>query len=273
MHVVLLAGGLGSRLAEETVRIPKPMVEVGGRPIMLHVMDVYSHWGHHDFIVACGFKAMMMKAFFQGLHLINNDFTVALDTGDIRLAPCGATDWRVSVVDTGLATMTGGRIKRLKNWLGNEPFMVTYSDGVGNIDIDALLAFHNSHDGIATVTAVQPPARFGNLQLDGDQVTAFTEKVQTQETWINGGYFVFEPEVFDYLTGDAEPLEMAPLSRLAEDGELFAYKHSGFWHPMDTVRDRDQLDRLAGEVPPPWLDFAGAAASSERSSSGVAVHA
>ncbi len=256
MQVVLLAGGLGSRLAEETVRIPKPMVEIGGKPIILHVMDIYSHWGHDDFVVACGFKAMMMKAFFQGLHLLNNDFTVALGTGNMTLAPCSKTDRRVSVVDTGLTTQTGGRLKRLRSWLRDEPFMITYSDGVGNIDIDALLAFHKSHGRIATVTAVQPPARFGNLQIDGNKVTAFTEKVQTQETWINGGYFVFEPGIFDYLSGDAEPLEMAPLTRLAEDGELFAYKHTGFWHPMDTVRDRDHLDRLAMEPTPPWLEFA-----------------
>ena len=258
MQVVLLAGGLGSRLAEETVRVPKPMVEVAGRPIILHVMDIYSHWGHHDFIVACGFKAMMMKAFFQGLHLLNNDFTVTLGNGEMKLAPCRSVDWRVSVVDTGLATMTGGRLRRLRDWLPDSTFMVTYSDGVGNVDIDALLAFHRSHGRLATVTAVQPPARFGNLELDGNQVTAFTEKVHSQETWINGGYFVFEPGVLDYLSGDDEPLEQAPLARLAEDGELFAYKHADFWHPMDTVRDRDHLERLAADETPPWLRFAAA---------------
>jgi glucose-1-phosphate cytidylyltransferase len=258
MKVVLLAGGLGSRLAEETVRVPKPMVEVAGRPIILHVMDIYSHFDHNEFIVACGFKAMMMKAFFQGLHLLNNDFTVALESGAMTLAPCSKVDWRVSVVDTGLTTMTGGRLKRLRNWLPETTFMVTYSDGVGNIDLDALLAFHRSHGRLATVTAVQPPARFGNLQIEGDQVTAFTEKVHSKETWINGGFFVFEPGVLDYLTGgDDEPLEQAPLTRLAEDGELFAFKHDGFWHPMDTVRDRDHLERLACERTPPWLRFAG----------------
>ena len=153
MQVVLLAGGLGSRLAEETVRVPKPMVEVGGRPVILHVMDIYSRWNHTDFVVACGFKAMQMKAFFQGLHLLNNDFTVALGNGEMQLAPCRPVDWRVSVVDTGLSTMTGGRLRRLKGWLRDETFMVTYSDGVGNIDIDALLAFHRSHGRLATVTA------------------------------------------------------------------------------------------------------------------------
>ena len=256
LQVVLLAGGLGSRLAEETVRVPKPMVEVGGRPVILHVMDIYSRWNHTDFVVACGFKAMQMKAFFQGLHLLNNDFTVALGNGEMQLAPCRPVDWRVSVVDTGLSTMTGGRLRRLKGWLRDETFMVTYSDGVGNIDIDALLAFHRAHGRLATVTAVTPPARFGSLEIQGDQVMEFSEKVQKQETWINGGFFVFEPGVLDYLTDDAEPLEMAPLRRLAEDGQLFAYKHHGFWHPMDTVRDRDMLDSMAGEEPPPWLRFA-----------------
>lgn len=270
MQVVLLAGGLGSRLAEETVRVPKPMVEVGGRPIILHVMDIYSHWGHHDFIVACGFKAMQMKGFFQGLHLLTNDFTVALDDGAMQLAPCRHVDWRVSVVDTGLATMTGGRLKRLRGWLRDETFMVTYSDGVGNIDLDALLAFHRSHGGLATVTAVQPPARFGNLELAGDQVVEFTEKVQRHETWINGGFFVFEPGVLDYLTDDTEPLEMNPMRRLAEDGQLFAYRHKGFWHPMDTVRDRDTLDAHAGLEPPPWLAFGSPAVPARRAEARMA---
>jgi glucose-1-phosphate cytidylyltransferase len=255
MKTVLLAGGLGSRLSEETVRIPKPMVEVAGRPIMLHVMDIYSHWGQNDFIIACGYKCMLMKSFFNNLHLMNNDFTVTLGTGRMDLRPCRKTDWSVSVVDTGETTMTGGRIRRLRDWLGDEPFMVTYSDGVGNVDIDALLDFHRAHGRIATVTAVQPPARFGNLDLDGDRVADFTEKVTSYETWINGGYFVFEPGIFDYLEGDQEPLEQSPLARLASDGQLFAYKHKGFWHPMDTIRDREQLDRLCADGTPPWLQF------------------
>jgi glucose-1-phosphate cytidylyltransferase len=255
MQTVLLAGGLGSRLSEETVRIPKPMVEVGGRPIMLHVMDIYDHWGQHDFIVACGYKGMLLKQFFNNLHLMNNDFTVKLGTGRMNLRPCRKVDWNVSVVDTGETTMTGGRLLRLRDWLGDETFMVTYSDGVGNIDISALLAFHRAHGGLATVTAVQPPARFGNLEMEGDRVARFTEKVQNYETWINGGFFVFEPGVFDYLAGDHEPLEQSPLAKLAQDGQLFAYKHKGFWHPMDTVRDREQLDRLCAEGTPPWLQF------------------
>ncbi|WP_426166619.1 glucose-1-phosphate cytidylyltransferase [Sandarakinorhabdus sp. DWP1-3-1] len=260
MQIVLLAGGLGSRLAEETVRVPKPMVEVGGKPIILHVMDIYSRWGHTDFVVACGYKAMLMKGFFHSLHLMNNDFTVALGNGNTVFSPSAKLDWNVSVVDTGLSTMTGGRLRRLRDWLRNDTFMVTYSDGVGNIDIPALLEMHRSHGKIATVTAVQPPARFGSLEMEGDRVASFAEKVQAREAWINGGFFVFEPQIFDYLGDDSEPLEQGPLTRLAEDGELFAYRHPGFWHPMDTVRDREYLDGLAAQPVPPWLDFAPAAA-------------
>jgi glucose-1-phosphate cytidylyltransferase len=182
MKVVLLAGGLGSRLAEETVRIPKPMVEVAGRPIMLHVMDIYNRFGHHDFIVACGYKAMVIKQFFHDLHLMTNDFTVGIGNGKLDLKPRHKVDWTVSVVDTGLHTMTGGRLLRLRDWIGDEPFMVTYSDGVGNVDLDALLAFHRSHGKLATVTAVQPPARFGNLELSGDQVTEFTKSMRPGST-------------------------------------------------------------------------------------------
>ncbi len=273
MKTILLAGGLGSRLAEETVRIPKPMVEVSGRPIMMHVMDIYSRWGHRDFIVACGYKCMLIKSFFHDLHLMNNDFTVALGDGGMTLRPTGNMNWRVSVVDTGQTTMTGGRLLRLREWLDNETFMVTYSDGVGNIDIDALLDFHRSHGGLATVTAVQPPARFGNLELEGDRVSEFTEKVIKHETWINGGFFVFEPGVLDYLPGDEEPLEQSPLTNLARDGQLFAYKHKGFWHPMDTVRDREHLERLAGEKSPPWMQFDRPARAEQTNPAAALVHA
>jgi glucose-1-phosphate cytidylyltransferase len=257
MQVVLLAGGLGSRLAEETTRIPKPMVEVGGRPIMLHVMDIYSHWGHCDFIVASGYKSLLIKQYFRDYHLIANDFTVAMGTSSINLKPRQPLNWNVSVVDTGANTMTGGRLLRLRDWLKGETFMVTYSDGVGNIDIEALLRFHRSHGRLATVTAVQPPARFGNLELDGGRVVEFTEKVRKHETWINGGFFVFEPGILDYIAGDEEPLERAPLTNLARDGELFAHKHDGFWHPMDTIRDRDHLNSLCEPGPAPWMQFGG----------------
>jgi glucose-1-phosphate cytidylyltransferase len=231
------------------------MVEIGGRPIMLHVMDIYSHWGHKDFIIAGGYKSFTIKQFFRDYHLMTSDFTVSLRDGARTVKSSKPLDWSVSVVDTGEATMTGGRLLRLRDWLAGETFMVTYSDGVGNVDLDALLAFHRSHGGLATVTAVQPPARFGGLELDGDRVTEFTEKVRKHETWINGGFFVFEPGVLDYIPGDAEPLEHAPLTNLARDGQLFAYKHHGFWHPMDTIRDRDYLNGLCAQDPHPWMQF------------------
>lgn len=265
MQVILLAGGLGSRLAEETVRIPKPMVEVGGRPIILHVMDIYAHWNHHEFIIASGYKSMMIKQFFRDYHLMANDFTVAMSDGRTTLKPSKALDWKVSVVDTGASTMTGGRLLRLRDWLKDETFMVTYSDGVGNIDLDAVLKFHKSHGRLATVTAVQPPARFGNLELDGDRVVQFTEKVRRHETWINGGFFVFEPGVLDYIPGDDDPLEMTPLVNIARDGELFAYKHHGFWHPMDTIRDRDYLNNHCTSDTPPWLQFGNGSSADQDS--------
>ena len=255
MQVVLLAGGLGSRLAEETTRVPKPMVEIGERPILLHVMDVYSHWGHRDFIIASGYKSNIIKQFFRDYYLMTSDFTVSLRDGVQTVNAGNPPDWKVSIVDTGATTMTGGRLRRLRDWLSGETFMVTYSDGVGNIDLGALLAFHRSHGRLATVTAVQPPARFGGLEIVDGKVVEFAEKIQKRDAWINGGFFVFEPGVLDYISGDEEPLEHAPLSNLARDGELFAYKHSGFWHPMDTIRDRDHLNALCAHNPRPWMQF------------------
>ncbi len=256
MKTVLLAGGLGSRLAEETVSIPKPMVEVGGRPIIARVMDIYSHFGHRDFVVAAGYKALLIKQFFANYHLIANNISVSLDTGELKLVPSAPGGWNVSVVDTGAQTMTSGRIRRLKDWLApDETFMCTYSDGLGNVDINALIEFHKSHGKLATVTAVQPPARFGNIELKGDRVDAFTEKVRKRDTWINGGFFVFEPGVMDYMVDDNEPLEQSPLTQMARDGELMAFRHEGFWHPMDTIRDRNTLNALCEDETPPWLNF------------------
>jgi glucose-1-phosphate cytidylyltransferase len=255
MKVVILAGGLGSRLAEETVRIPKPMVEVGGLPVISHVMEIYSRWGHNDFIIACGYKGDVIKRYFKDYHLMTSDFTVSLPDGSREMLSTSLPDWNITLVDTGLRSMTGGRLLRLRDWLKDATFMVTYSDGLGNVNIDALLDFHRSHGKLATVTAVQPPARFGNLELDGDIVTDFTEKVRKHVTWINGGFFVFEPGIFDFLHGDDEPLEHAPLTELARAGQLMAFKHHGFWHPMDTIRDRSYLDELCAEDPHPWMDF------------------
>jgi glucose-1-phosphate cytidylyltransferase len=253
MRSVVLAGGFGSRLAEETVVKPKPMVEIGGRPIILHIMDVYARYGCREFIIACGYKGEYIKQFFGSYFLNHSDFTLSLRDGSHRVINGSAPDWTVSVIDTGAATLTGGRLRRLKPWLADGTFLATYGDGVADIDVAALVRFHRRHGKLATVTAVQPPARFGNLELDGDQVREFTEKVQKHETWINGGFFVFEPEVLDYIEGDQIALEGAPLARLASDGELMAYKHHGFWHPMDTVRDRNHLEQLVKDGQAPWI--------------------
>lgn len=257
MKTVLLTGGVGSRLEEETVSIPKSMVEIAGRPIISRVMEIYSHFGHRDFIVAAGYKGLMLKQYFSNYHLIANNISVKVDTGETKLVPVTPGGWNVSVVDTGANTSTGGRLRRLKDWLTpDETFMVTYSDGLGNIDTDALLEFHRSHGKLATVTAVQPPARLGNLELRGERVSAFTEQARHRgNTWINGGFFVFEPGILDYLVDDMEPLEKGPLAQMAHDGELMAYRHNGFWHPMDTIRDRKTLNDLSEENPPPWMRF------------------
>lgn len=252
MKVVLLSGGLGTRLSEETSLKPKPMVEIGGRPMLLHIMNIYAHFGFKDFVVACGYKANVIKDFFSNFYLNNSDFTISFKTGDRTIVNPVAVDWTVSVIDTGLNTMTGGRVLRLKNLIKNETFMVTYGDGVSDVDIGKLLAFHKSHGKLATVTAVQPPARFGSLELDGARVNKFAEKVDSNETWINGGFFVFEPGIFDYISGDPMPLEKDPLTNIASDGQLMAFKHRGFWQPMDTIRDRAHLEDLWASGNAPW---------------------
>ncbi len=253
MKVVLLAGGFGSRLSEETVARPKPMVEIGGRPILLHIMELYAYFGFSDFVVACGYKGEYIKNFFNNFYLNNSDYTISLKDGERTVVNPVARDWKVSVVDTGLHTMTAGRLRRLRSWIGDETFMLTYGDGLANVDILALLRFHRAHGQLATVTAVQPPARFGSLEIDGSRVANFSEKIHNQETWINGGFFVFEPGVFDYLTDlDSMPLEKQPLTNLARASELMAFKHEGFWQPMDTVRDRDLLEEIWAEGQAPW---------------------
>ena len=254
MKVIVLAGGYGSRLAEHTQLRPKPMVEIGAHPILWHIMSIYAAHGLRDFVVACGYKSEVIKSYFDTFFVRNTDFTVHLADGRKEILRSEAPDWRVTVVDTGLDTMTGGRIKRLAPMVDGETFMVTYGDGVGDIDVGALREFHQSHGKLATVTAVRPPARFGGLVLDGDETTVveFTEKPQSDAGWINGGFFVFEPGVFDYLGDDTTSLERAPLERLAADGQLMAYRHQGFWQPMDTLREKRLLDRLWGEGAAPW---------------------
>lgn len=252
MKVVILAGGLGTRIAEETVTRPKPMVEIGGRPILWHIMSIYAAQGFNEFVVACGYRGTLIKEYFASFFLHHSDFTINLKDGTRDVLSAGAPDWRVSVVDTGLDTMTGGRLRRLKPLLDGGTFMVTYGDGLGAVDLKALLAFHRRHGKLATVTAVRPPARFGGLSLDGGIVTEFSEKPQSGEGWINGGFFVFEPGVFDLLEGDATVLEREPLEQLARRGELAGFRHEGFWQPMDTVRERQLLESLWQSGGAPW---------------------
>lgn len=252
MKVVLLAGGRGTRLAEETSIRPKPMVEIGGMPILWHLMGLYAAHGYQDFLVACGYRGEYIKEFFRNYAIRQSDFAVDLRTGQVTVMNAPRIDWRVAVIDTGLDTMTGGRLKRLQPLIGRESFMVTYGDGLGNIDITALVAFHRSHGKLATVTAVRPPARFGDLALDGERVAAFAEKPQAGGGWINGGFFVFEPGVFDYIAGDSTSLEQEPLVRIAAEGQLMAFRHEGFWQPMDTLRERNLLEELWASGQAPW---------------------
>jgi len=252
MKVVILAGGLGTRLSEETSVRPKPMVEIGGKPIIWHIMNIYARYGHKDFLVASGYKSEFIKEYFYHFYIHNSDYIIDLNSGSLDMVNPNGIDWRIGVIDTGLHTMTGGRILRLKKHLNEGPFMVTYGDGVGDIDLQALVDFHRSHGKLATVTAVRPPARFGGLVMEGAQVHEFSEKPQTEAGWINGGFFVFEPQVFRYLIDDDTILERLPLECLAADGELMAYKHNGFWQPMDTLRDKQMLESLWTSGKAPW---------------------
>jgi glucose-1-phosphate cytidylyltransferase len=252
MKVAILAGGLGSRLAEETEVKPKPMVEIGGRPILWHIMMHYSYYGLRDFVVALGYKGEVIKKYMLDYSSLNRDLTVDMRTGKVAMTGGRTYDWRVNLVDTGTDTQTGGRIKRLAPKIGNETFMLTWGDGVSNVDFDELLAFHRAHGKLATLTAVRPTARFGHLEIDGCRVVEFSEKPQTQEGWINGAFFVLEPEVFDYIDGDATHWEKEPLERLARDGQLMAYKHTLFWQCMDTLREKKYLESLWESGNAPW---------------------
>lgn len=250
MKVILLAGGFGTRLSEYTDVIPKPMVPIGGKPILLHVMQTYASFGHKDFFVALGYKAETIKSYFLNYRSLKADFTVDLSSGEMTPHQLDEIDWRVTLVHTGDQSMTGGRVKRMQQFIGNETCMLTYGDGVANVDLDALLAFHRSHGKLVTVTAVRPAARFGELEMEGANVTNFKEKPQLQEGWINGGYFVLEPAFFDLIAGDETMLEREPLEAAAQMGELMAYRHEGFWHCMDTKRDHEVLESLWAKGPP-----------------------
>lgn len=252
MKVIILAGGRGTRLAEETTIRPKPMVEIGGKPILWHIMKIYANYGYQDFLVACGYKGEIIKEYFHNYFIHNSDYIVDLRNGTKEIIKSNGDDWCVGVIDTGLESQTGGRILRLKKLIGDQTFLVTYGDGLGNIDIQALVVFHLAHGKLATVTAVRPPARFGGLVLKKDFVSEFSEKPQTGEGWINGGFFVFNPGIFDYLDDDQTILEREPLERLAADGQLMAFRHPGFWQPMDNLRDKDLLEDLWANKQAPW---------------------
>jgi glucose-1-phosphate cytidylyltransferase len=252
MKVGILAGGLGTRLAEETEVKPKPMVEIGGQPILWHVMMHYTRYGFSDFVIALGYKGEYIKRWMREFSSLHGNMTVRTGTGDIVLHDKHDLDWTVDLVDTGQGTATGGRIKRLQPWMGEGTFMLTWGDGVSDVDLDSLLVFHRSHGKLATLTAVRPPARFGHLEFDGDRVAQFDEKPQTSEGWINGAFFVLEPKIFDYIDGDDTQWEKEPLERLARDGQLMAYRHASFWQCMDTVRDKKLLEKLWAEGIAPW---------------------
>ncbi|PSO56965.1 MAG: glucose-1-phosphate cytidylyltransferase [Cyanobacteria bacterium QH_6_48_35] len=252
MKVAILAGGLGTRLAEETETKPKPMVEIGGRPILWHIMMHYSHYGFDDFAIALGYKSEVIKKYMVDYCSLNSNLTVNLKDGLVTKHTDYCPDWTVDLIDTGIHTNTGGRIKRLAPYMGNETFMLTWGDGVSDVNLHDLLAFHRSHGKLATLTAVRPTARFGHLELESDQITEFSEKPQLGEGWINGAFFVLEPGVFDYIEGDDTQWEKAPLERLAQDGQLMAYRHTSFWQCMDTMRDKRLLESLWQSGDAPW---------------------
>ena len=253
VKVVILAGGFGTRLSEETSLRPKPMVEVGGRPIIWHIMNIYSSYGFNEFVVALGYKAEIIKEYFLNFYAMNNDISVDLGTGHTTIHGNNRLNWKIHLVDTGLHTQTGGRLGRLKEWLkGEDTFMFTYGDGVADIDLKRLIAFHASHGKIATITTVRSPARFGRIIFRDEMVTEFYEKEQGAEGWINGGFFVLNGPVFDYITGDDDVWERSPVERLAREGELMGFKHYGFWSCMDTMKEKHFLEELWRTQKAPW---------------------
>ena len=252
MKAVILAGGLGTRLSEETVVRPKPMIEIGGKPILWHIMKLYSHHGIRDFVICLGYRGYMIKEYFANYFLHMSDVTFDLARNQMEVHQNHAEPWRVTLVDTGDQTMTGGRLKRAGPYIGDQDFCMTYGDGIGDIDITALIAYHASHGRLATITATQPGARFGALDLDGDRVAGFKEKPQGDSGWINGGFFVLSPTVLDRIVDDTASWEGGPLESLARDGELRARIHTGFWQPMDTLRDKNQLEALWASGNAPW---------------------
>lgn len=252
MKVVILAGGFGTRLSEYTETIPKPMVKIGGKPMLWHIMKIYAKFGYKDFNIALGYKAEVIKDYFLNYREINSDFTIDLGNGKLETHQSSNDDWKVTLVDTGINSMTGGRIKRMKDFIGNETFLLTYGDGLANIDIDKLVSFHREHGKMVTVTAVHPGARFGELDLDGDVVLSFKEKPQLGQGWINGGFFVVEPEFLDLINDDSTILEKDPLENVAKLDQLRSFKHEDFWKCLDTKRDKDFLEEMWLSGKPLW---------------------
>lgn len=257
MKVLILAGGLGSRLSEETTLKPKPMVEIGGKPILWHIMKIYSYYGFNEFIILCGYKGYMIKSYFANYYRHMADLTIDMANNAIEYHKNFAEPWKVTLIDTGLETMTGGRIKRVQDYVGNDPFLLTYGDGVSDVDINKLIQFHKDHGKIITMTAVQPEGRFGSLQINEyEKVTSFQEKPKGDGHWINGGFFVCQPEVFSYINGgDKTIFEKEPLENMAKNGQLYTYKHRGFWKPMDTLRDKTQLEEMIESNTAPWIKW------------------
>lgn len=252
MKAVILAGGLGTRISEESHLKPKPMIEIGGKPVLWHVMKIYSHYGINDFVICLGYKGYMIKEYFANYFLHTSDVTFDIGHNRMEVHQASAEPWRVTLVDTGDLTMTGGRLKRVAAYLGDEDFCFTYGDGLGNVNVEALIAFHRKQKTVATVTAVQPPGRFGALDFDKGRITGFREKPQGDGGWVNGGFFVLSPEALDYIESDATIWERDSLERLAAAGQLSAYRHTGFWQPMDTLRDKMHLEELWSKGSPPW---------------------
>lgn len=253
MKAVILAGGLGTRIAEESDTKPKPMVEIGGKPLLWHIMKTYSHHGINDFVICLGYKGYIIKEFFFNYYRHMSDMRIDLSSGEHQILSSQSEDWKITLIDTGPETMTGGRLKRVADYLGDETFCLTYGDGLSNIDITSELAFHRSHGKLATVAAVQPPGRFGILNIDDKHnVSSFEEKPSDEIGWINGGFFILEPSVIDYIEGDSISFEREPLTSLAKNGELAAYEHTGFWQPCDTLRDKRELESLWIQPNPPW---------------------
>jgi glucose-1-phosphate cytidylyltransferase len=252
LKAVILAGGLGTRISEETHLKPKPMIEIGGKPILWHIMKIYSSYGINEFIICCGYKGYMVKEYFANYFLHTSDVTFDMQNNKMEVHQKFAEPWKVTLVDTGLETMTGGRLKKVKSFVGDETFCFTYGDGISNVNISKLIEFHKNNKTIATVTAVQPPGRFGTLDINGNKITNFKEKPAGDGNWINGGYFVLEPSVFDYLKDDTTVWEREPLERLAKENQLSAFKHNSFWQPLDTLRDKKYLEELWNSDKADW---------------------